>query len=77
MIYINADQMMDGITATHFQGLMEEWDYFGPQTPSVLEVKNKMRIQLKLCTQSTQHCARSSDNTLLSSLSETEVHVCH
>lgn len=69
-------QMTDGIITTHFQTLIEEWDYFGTQTPSVPEIKNKMRIQLKVCTQATQSCARSYDNTLHSSLSDTEACVC-
>lgn len=43
--------MIDGITSTHFQILIEEWDYFSTQDPSAPEVKNKMRIQLKVCTQ--------------------------
>ena len=68
--------MTDGIKTTHFQTLIEEWDYSGTQTPSVPEVKNKMRIQLKVCTQSTQSRARSYDRTLHSSLSDTEVCVC-
>ena len=31
-------QMTDGIITTHFQTLIEEWDYFGTQTPSVPEI---------------------------------------
>ena len=31
-------QMTDGIIITHFQTLIEEWDYFGTQTPSVPEI---------------------------------------
>lgn len=51
--------MIDGITSTHFQILIEEQDYFSNQASSVPEVKNKMRIQLKVYTQSTLSCARS------------------
>lgn len=50
--------MIDEITSPRFQILIEEWDYFGIQAPSVLEVKNNLRIQLKVCMWSTQSCAR-------------------
>lgn len=50
--------MIDGITSPHFQILVEERDDFRIQAPSALEVKNKLRIQLKVCMRSTQSCAR-------------------
>lgn len=50
--------MIDGITSPHFQILIEEWDCFGIQAPSALEVKNKLKIQLKVCMWATQSCAR-------------------
>lgn len=58
----------------HFQILIGEWSYFGSHTPSAVEFKK--RIQLNVYTQSTQSCARPSENTLHSSLSETAVCMC-
>lgn len=60
----------------HFQILIEKWSYYGSQAPSALEFKTKKRIQLKVYTQSTQSCARSSENSLHSSLSETSACIC-
>lgn len=54
----------------HSQILIGKCGYSGSQAPSALEFKNKKGIQLKVYTQSTQSCARSSENTLHSSQSE-------